>query len=365
MSALAKEHRAINLSQGFPDYPISEQLVELVFKAMKDGYNQYAPMPGWPVLREVLAQKITDLYNVHIRAEDEITITPGATYSIYTSLATIVHPGDEVIVLEPAYDSYIPNIESMQAKAICVPLQFPDFSVDWEAIQRALTSKTKAIIINTPHNPCGYVWTKEDMLQLQDLVRDRMMYIISDEVYEHITLDGRKHESVLKYPELFQKSFVTFSFGKVFHTTGWKLGYCVAPKPLSEEFRKMHQFLSFSCNTPMQVALAEYLQQKEAYLQLPHFFQKKRDLFLKLMKPLPFTLFAPTQGSYFQLMGFKEINDCSDREFAVWLTKEIGVATIPVSAFYRHGKDDQVIRFCFAKQDETLEHAAVRLKQLL
>lgn len=365
MSALAKEHHAINLSQGFPDYPIAEQLVELVYKAMKDGYNQYAPMPGWPVLRDVLAHKIADLYNTSISAEEEITITPGATYSIYTSLATILHPGDEVIVLEPAYDSYIPNIESMQAKAICVPLQFPDFSVNWEAIKQVLSAKTKAIIINTPHNPCGYVWTKEDMLQLQDLVRDRMMYVISDEVYEHITLDGRKHESVLMYPELFQKSFVTFSFGKVFHTTGWKLGYCVAPKPLSAEFRKMHQFLSFSCNTPMQVALAEYLQQKETYLQLPHFFQKKRDLFLDLMKPLPFTLFAPTQGSYFQLMGFKEIKDCSDKEFAIWMTKEIGVATIPVSAFYRHGKDDQVIRFCFAKQDETLEQAAARMQQLL
>ena len=251
MSGLAKDYQAINLSQGFPDFPIADELIEYVHQAMRDGHNQYAPMPGMPMLREILAEKINKLYGRAIHPDEEITITPGGTYSIYTSLATILYPGDEVIVLEPAYDSYIANIESMQAKAVCVPLRFPDFSVDWEAVQQAITVKTKAIVINTPHNPCGYVWSKEDMVQLQQMLRDTSIYVISDEVYEHITLDGRKHESVLAYPELFERSFVTFSFGKVFHTTGWKMGYCVAPKKCMIEFRKMHKFLSFSCNTPI------------------------------------------------------------------------------------------------------------------
>ena len=365
MSGLAKDYQAINLSQGFPDFPIADELIEYVHQAMRDGHNQYAPMPGMPMLREILAEKINKLYGRAIHPDEEITITPGGTYSIYTSLATILYPGDEVIVLEPAYDSYIANIESMQAKAVCVPLRFPDFSVDWEAVQQAITVKTKAIVINTPHNPCGYVWSKEDMVQLQQMLRDTSIYVISDEVYEHITLDGRKHESVLAYPELFERSFVTFSFGKVFHTTGWKMGYCVAPKKCMLEFRKMHQFLSFSCNTPMQVALANYLQHETAYLSLPDFFQRKRDLFLDLISALPFTIYNPTPGSYFQLAGFKAIQDVSDKDFAIWMTKEIGVATIPVSAFYRNGKDDQLIRFCFAKKEETLQAAAEKMKRLL
>lgn len=364
MSALAKEHQAINLSQGFPDYPIPEQLIELVYKAMRNGHNQYAPMTGLPQLREVIAEKIKSLYQASVSAEDEITITPGGTYAIYTSLATIVQPGDEVIVLEPAYDSYIPNIESMLAKAICVPLHFPDFSIHWPAVHEACNSKTKAIVINTPHNPCGYVWTDQDMLSLQELATKFNLYVISDEVYEHITLDGRKHTSVLSYPELYARSLVTFSFGKVFHTTGWKMGYCVAPKSLSAEFRKMHQFLSFSCNTPIQVALSEYLHDKQAYLSLPDFFERKRNLFLNLVSDLPFTCYAPAQGSYFQLMDYSAIKQIPDKEFAIWLTKEIGVATIPVSAFYHQGKDDHLIRFCFAKQDETLEAAAERLHKL-
>lgn len=365
MSALAKEHNAINLSQGFPDYPISNELVDSVTMAMKEGFNQYAPMIGLPELRNALANKIQKLYQASINAETEITITPGGTYSIYTSLTTILEAGDEVIVLEPAYDSYIPNIETNGAKAICIPLLYPTYCVDWGKVKSSINTKTKAIIINTPHNPTGYVWTKEDMLQLDELTNDTSIYIISDEVYEHITLDGRQHESVLKYPNLFKRSFVTFSFGKVFHTTGWKMGYCVAPEKLMKEFRKIHQFICFTCNTPMQMALAKFLDNENEYLSLPTFFQKKRDLFLENLKELQFTIHEKAQGSYFQLASYEKINDMADKDFAIWLTKEIGVAVIPVSAFYHNGKDDKLIRFCFAKKDETLLEAVEKMKKLI
>lgn len=364
MSALAKEHNAINLSQGFPDFPISKRLVDYVQDAMQQGYNQYAPMPGVPELREVLAQKIQILYQATINPETEITITPGATYAIYTALTTILSVGDEVIVLEPAYDSYIPNIEINGAKAVCVPLRYPDYNIDWDLVEKSVTQNTKAIIINTRHNPTGYVWTKSDMEALDSLTSKHDIFIISDEVYEHITLDGRVHESILKYPSLLARSFVIFSFGKVLHTTGWKLGYCVAPSALMSEYRKVHQFLSFSCNTPMQVAIAKFLTHEEEYLQLPTFFQQKRDLFLDLMNDLPFTVFQKTQGSYFQSVGYEKISDLPDKEFAIWLTKEYGVASIPISAFNHNGKDDKLIRFCFAKKDETLHAAAERLRKL-
>ena len=364
MSALAKEHNAINLSQGFPDYPISNELIDSVTQAMKDGFNQYAPMIGLPELRNALALKIQKLYQASLDAETEITITPGGTYSIYTSLTTILEAGDEVIVLEPSYDSYIPNIETNGAKAICIPLLYPTYCIDWEKVKSSINEKTKAIIINTPHNPTGYVWTKEDMLQLDELTKNTSIYIISDEVYEHITLDGRQHESILKYPNLFKRSFVTFSFGKVFHTTGWKMGYCVAPENLMKEFRKIHQFICFTCNTPMQVALAKFLANENEYLSLPTFFQKKRDLFLENLKELPFTIHEKARGSYFQLASYEKINDMGDKDFAIWLTKEIGVAVIPVSAFYHNGKDDKLIRFCFAKKDETLLEAVEKMKKL-
>lgn len=365
MSALAKEHNAINLSQGFPDYPISNELMDSVTQAMKDGFNQYAPMIGLPELRNALATKIQKLYQANINPDTEITITPGGTYSIYTSLTTILEAGDEVIVLEPAYDSYIPNIETNGAKAICIPLLYPTYCVDWERVKSNINEKTKAIVINTPHNPTGYVWTKADMLQLDSLTKDTAIYIISDEVYEHITLDGRQHESVLKYPSLYKRSFVTFSFGKVFHTTGWKMGYCVAPENLMKEFRKIHQFICFTCNTPMQVALAKFLVNENEYLSLPTFFQKKRDLFLENLKDLPFTIHEKAPGSYFQLASYEKINDMGDKDFAIWLTKEIGVAVIPVSAFYHNGKDDKLIRFCFAKKDETLLEAIEKMRKLI
>lgn len=364
MSALAKEYQAINLSQGFPDFPISTTLINYVHEAMMQGHNQYAPMIGIPELRNVLTRKLKTLYGCELDAETEITITPGGTYGIYTALTAILQPGDEVIVLEPAYDSYVPNILTNGAVPICVPLKYPDYSVDWDAVQQAITNKTKAIIINTPHNPTGYVWTPNDMKVLESLTNNTDIYIISDEVYEHITFDDKIHESVLRYPALMQRSFVIYSFGKVFHTTGWKMGYCLAPKAMMTEFRKIHQFLCFTCNTPMQVGLAKFLEHENEYLLLPSFFQAKRDLFLDLLSDLPFTVHQKTQGSYFQMVGYDQISNFPDKEFAIWLTKEFGVASIPISSFNQNGKDDKMIRFCFAKKDETLQLAAERLQKL-
>jgi methionine aminotransferase len=364
MSALAKEHNAINLSQGFPDFPVSSSLIQLVSEAMHNGQNQYAPMPGLPELRTILAKKVNSLYHQTINPDTEITITPGATYAIYTALTTILQPGDEVIVLEPAYDSYLPNIALNGAKAVCVPLCYPDFSIDWNAIQAKVNAHTKAIIINTPHNPTGSIWTKQDMAMLTELVKTHGLYVVSDEVYEHLVFDGQKHESILNYPDLFEHSFVIYSFGKLVHATGWKMGYCVAPKPLMDEYRKIHQFLSFSCHTPTQYALAKFLENEEEYLALPHFFQEKRDFFLNQIKDLPFTLHKVTSGSYFQLLGYDQISDLPDTEFSMWLTKEMGVATIPISAFHHDGRDHKLIRFCFAKQQSTLEQACERLRRL-
>ena len=365
MSNLAREYNAINLSQGFPDYPISSKLISYVNEAMLAGFNQYAPMPGLPELRTVLANKIERLYQAKMNPDSEITITPGATYAIYCAFTAILQPCDEVIVLEPAYDSYIPNIHLNGAKAICVPLQYPDYSVNWQKVKEAISPNTKALIINTPHNPTGYVWTADDMKQLDALTANTDIIILSDEVYEHITLDERTHESVLKYEGLRNRSLVLFSFGKVFHATGWKIGYCVAPERLMKEFRKVHQFVGFTTNTPMQYALAKLMEDENEYLQLPHFFEKKRDLFLELLSDLPFTIHQKSQGSYFQLAGYEKINKMGDKDFATWLTKEIGVATIPVSAFNQDGRDDKLIRFCFAKMDRTLIGAADRMKKLL
>jgi methionine aminotransferase len=317
-----------------------------------------------PELRTILAKKVNSLYHQTINPDTEITITPGATYAIYTALTTILQPGDEVIVLEPAYDSYLPNIALNGAKAVCVPLCYPDFSIDWNAIQAKVNAHTKAIIINTPHNPTGSIWTKQDMAMLTELVKTHGLYVVSDEVYEHLVFDGQKHESILNYPDLFKHSFVIYSFGKLVHATGWKMGYCVAPKPLMDEYRKIHQFLSFSCHTPTQYALAKFLENEEEYLALPHFFQEKRDFFLNQIKDLPFTLHKVTSGSYFQLLGYDQISDLPDTEFAMWLTKEMGVATIPISAFHHDGRDHKLIRFCFAKQQSTLEQACERLRRL-
>jgi methionine transaminase len=363
MSVLANEHKAINLGQGFPDWHMDEELVQLVHQAMIDGNNQYTHMNGLPVLRTALAQKVQELYQTSIDADTQITVTPGGTYAIYTALTSLIHPGDEVIVFEPAYDSYIPNIEVNGGVPVLIPLRFPDYSIDWELVQSKISAKTKAIIINSPHNPTGSVLGQADIAALRQLVAGTNITIISDEVYEHLIFDGKTHESILKYPDLLEQAIVCFSFGKVYHCTGWKLGYAIAPKMLMSEFRKVHQFNCFTCNTPMQVAIAQFLQNKNAYLQLGQTLQQQRDVFQQLMANTKFQL-LPTHGSYFQCATYAELSDLPDKSFAVELVKKAGVATIPVSAFYKAGKDDKVLRFCFAKKTATLEQAAQRLSVL-
>ncbi|MBL0146113.1 MAG: aminotransferase class I/II-fold pyridoxal phosphate-dependent enzyme [Chitinophagaceae bacterium] len=363
MSSLAVEHNAINLGQGFPDYEMSSELTALVNQAMQKGYNQYVHMNGLPLLRERLSEKVEQLYQTKINPDTEITITPGGTYAIYTALTTIIQPGDEVIVFEPAYDSYIPNIEINGGVPVLIPLNYPSYSIDWDLVKQKITGKTKAIIINSPHNPTGSVLSKNDIEQLKALVKHTGIFIISDEVYEHLIFDDKQHESILKYPELLERSFVCFSFGKVYHCTGWKLGYCIAPAPLMKEFRKVHQFNCFTCNSPMQFALAEFLQQKENYLQLGNFLQKKRDYLIELMKQTKFTP-LPSFGSYFQLYSYTNISNESEKEFAIRLTKDFGVATIPASAFYKTETDNKVLRFCFSKKESTLECAVNRLIKL-
>jgi len=363
MSALATEHKAVNLGQGFPDFPMSEELTAKVAEAMKNGHNQYAPMPGLIGLRESIAEKVEFLYNTKVNPDTEITITPGGTYAIYSSLTTILQPGDEVILFEPAYDSYIPNIEINGAKAIPLPLTYPDYKIDWDLVRSSINAKTKAILINSPHNPTGSVLDKNDIAELKSIVAGTNIFIVSDEVYEHLIYDDLPHESMLKYPELFERSFVNFSFGKTYHCTGWKLGYCIAPAAFTKEFRKVHQFNCFSCFTPAQVALADYLKNKEAYLSLPRFMQQKRDYFVELMKQTKFDL-LPTSGSYFVCASYGRISDEADKDLAIRLTKEAGVATIPLSAFYHNQKDDKVVRFCFSKQNRTLQQAVERLMKI-
>jgi methionine aminotransferase len=363
MSTLATEVGAINLGQGFPDYPMDPRLHRLVAKAMEDGHNQYAPMAGLPVLRQAIADKIAFLYGTPVDPANEITITPGGTYAIYTAFTTILEPGDEVIVLEPCYDSYVPNIEINGAVAVLVPLKVPGYGVDWEAVKNAVTPKTKAIIINSPHNPTGAVLLEDDITALREIVSGTGIYIVSDEVYEHLIFDGITHQSILKYPDLLERSFVCFSFGKVYNCTGWKQGYAVAPEHLMKEFRKVHQFNCFSCFTPTQVALAEFLQDRSAFLELSAELQAKRDHFISLMSSTRFSL-QSSYGSYFICGTYEKISDEADRDFSIRITKEFGVATIPVSAFYQNGKDDKVVRFCFSKKNETLEQAVERLMKI-
>ena len=360
MSALATEFKAVNLGQGFPDYPMNEELIALVNEAMKAGYNQYAPMPGWLPLREAIAEKIEFLYHIKINPDTEITITPGGTYAIYSAFTTILQPGDEVVVFEPAYDSYIPNIEINGAKAVPVNLVYPDYKIDWPAVRNAITEKTRAIMINSPHNPTGAVIGEDDILQLRKIVSGTNIFIVSDEVYEHLIFDNIPHQSILRYSDLLERSFVCFSFGKVYNCTGWKLGYCVAPAILTKEFRKMHQFNCFSCHTPSQVALANFLKNKDTYLGLSSFMQEKRDCFIRLMQDTKFGMLE-SKGSYFICAKYDRISNEGDRDFAIRLTKEAGVATIPVSAFYHNGKDDRVLRFCFSKKKKTLEAAIEKL----
>ncbi|MFN5423239.1 MAG: methionine aminotransferase [bacterium] len=363
MSALANEHKAINLGQGFPDFQMDEELADLTARAIKDGHNQYAPMAGHIALRESIAQKILSLYKSSISPDECITITPGGTYAIYTAFTTILQPGDEVIVFEPAYDSYIPNIIANGAIPVRIPLVFPEYTIDWERVRSAIGPKTKAIIINSPHNPTGSVLSHDDMLTLQDILRDTNIFLISDEVYEHLIFDGKEHLSVLKYPELFSRSFVCFSFGKVYNCTGWKIGYCIAPKAMMMEFRKLHQFNAFCVYTPTQVALAEHLKKESAYTSLAGIMQQKRDLFLNQMKDSNFTMLK-SSGSYFVCATYENISSLPAMEFSLRMTKEFGVATIPVSAFYLDANDDRVIRFCFSKKEETITRAAEKLREI-
>ncbi len=360
MSALATETKAINLGQGFPDFNMNEELMDLVNKAMHNGFNQYVHMNGYVPLREAIAQKVYDLYEHRLDPEREITITPGATYAIYTALTSILNIGDEVIVFEPCYDSYIPNIELNGGKAVRIPLSSNDYSVDWQLVRSAVNDKTRVIMINSPHNPTGAVLKARDMQELISIVRNTDIIILSDEVYEHLVFDGLQHESVLRYPELASRSFACFSFGKVYHCTGWKLGYCIAPADMMTEFRKVHQFNCFTTHSPSQVALATHIQNKDSYMQLGNFMQSKRDLFFDAMKSSRFKAIQ-SSGSYFQCYDYSEISDANGKDFSIWLTKEYGVATIPVSAFYQDENTDTVIRFCFAKKDETLIQAAEKL----
>jgi methionine aminotransferase len=360
MSVLAAENKAINLGQGFPDFMMNPDLIALVNKSMQDGNNQYVHMNGLLSLREKLAEKMSDLYAASIHPDTEITITPGGTYAIYTALTTVLRPGDEVIVFEPAYDSYIPNITINGAVPVLIPLTFPSYGINWQLVKESITVKTKMIVLNSPNNPTGSVLSSFDIEQLRSIVKDTGIFILSDEVYEHLIFDDLRHESMLRYPDLLERSFVCFSFGKTYHCTGWKLGYCVAPDGLMKEFRKVHQFNCFSCHSPVQFALADFLQQKEEYLQLGKMIQGKRDYFQSLMQQTKFKP-LPSHGSYFQLYSYGELSYENDMDLAVRITKQYGVATIPVSAFYTEQKDDRVIRFCFAKKETTLYEAVNRL----
>lgn len=357
MSKLAMEHDAINLSQGFPDFDCDPELLKLANKYMEKGFNQYAPMPGIIGLRMAIHEKVKYLYSMGYDPEKEITVTSGATQAIFTAISSVIDDEDEVIIFEPAYDCYGPAVELNGGIPIYIEMEAPDYSINWDNVKRMVSSKTKMIIINSPHNPTGATLNKSDMEQLIKLTKDSEIIILSDEVYEHVIFDGNKHLSVSMYPELADRSFVVSSFGKVFHITGWKMGYCLGPANLMAEFRKVHQYNVFSSNTPLQYALAEYLETKENYLALPSFFTEKRNLFLKEMKSSRFN-FLNTDGSYFVLADYSKISDESDMQFCSRMTIDTGVAAIPVSSFYSNGTDNKVIRFCFAKKDETLIEAA-------
>jgi methionine aminotransferase len=363
MSALAAEKGAVNLGQGFPDFEGDPRLVDAVTKAMQGGLNQYPPMTGVPALREAIAKKVEAIYGHRYDANSEITITAGATQAILTAILAIVHPGDEVIVLEPCYDSYVPNIELAGGKVVRVPLTPGSFRPDFGKIAAAITPKTRAILINSPHNPSGMVWTKEEMLQLQELLAPTDILVISDEVYEHMVFDSQQHESAARFPGLAARSFIVSSFGKTYHVTGWKVGYVAAPAPLTAEFRKVHQFNVFTVNTPVQHGLAAYMADPRPYLDLPAFYQRKRDLFREGLKKTKFRM-LPGQGTYFQCVDISAVSDLNEADFCKWLTTEIGVAAIPLSAFYGKGFDQKVVRFCFAKKDETLHTALERLAKL-
>ncbi len=361
MSGLANETGAINLSQGFPNFDVSPELIKLINKYMKDGFNQYAPMQGVMKLRERISEKMNALYSATYHPEKEITITAGGTQALYTAITSIIHERDEVIVFEPAYDSYVPAIELSGGIPIHVHLQAPDFRINWNEVKKLINQRTRMIIINTPHNPTGSILTAKDMQQLEKITASTDIIILSDEVYEHIIFDGYEHQSIARYPKLAERSFIVYSFGKTYHATGWKMGYCLAPEKLMSEFRKVHQFEVFSVNTPLQHALAEHMKDAKNYSGLNNFYQQKRDYFLELIagskfKPLP------CSGSYFQLLDYSKITKEKDTDYAIRLTKEAGIASIPVSVFYNVPVDNKVLRFCFAKDNATLEKAAEKLR---
>ena len=360
MTQLANEAGAINLSQGFPDFDPSPDLIDRVSAAMTEGRNQYAPMQGLPALREKIAEKTERLYGASVDPETEITVTSGATEAVFDAITAVVRQGDEVILFEPAYDAYVPVIRLNGGTPVYVQYSYPEYRVDWDMVQDRITPRTRLLILNSPHNPTGAVWGKSDIEALRRIIAGHPLLILSDEVYEHIIFDGQPHRSMTRYPELAARSFVISSFGKTYHTTGWKIGYCLAPEPLSRELQRIHQYVTFASNTPMQYAFAAQLNHPGAYESLPVFYQEKRDLFLELMEPSRFRA-LPCSGTYFVMMDYSEISDTPDTEFARWMTTTHNVAAIPPSVFYHDGTDHRVLRFCFAKNDDTLKEAAERL----
>ena len=367
MSALAAETGAVNLGQGFPDFDCDARLTDAVTDALRAGHNQYPPMAGVPVLRQAIADKLQRLYGRAYGMGSEITVTAGATQAILTAILAVVHPGDEVVVLEPCYDSYVPNIELAGGVVVRVPLTPGTFRPDFDQITAAITPRTRALIVNSPHNPSGTIWHRDDMLRLQALLAPTDVVLISDEVYEHMVYDGQPHESAARYPGLAARAFIVSSFGKTYHVTGWKVGYVAAPAALMAEFRKVHQFNVFTVNTPMQHGLASYMTDPAPYLQLPGFYAAKRDLFREGLASTRFRL-LPSEGTYFQCVNYSDLavpeRDLSEADFCQWLTREVGVAAIPLSAFYGNGFDQRVVRFCFAKRDDTLRQALDRLARL-
>ncbi len=363
MSKLAQEHKAINLSQGFPDFSCSDKLVELVNQYMKSGFNQYAPMPGVMPLREQVSTMVEELYGTSYHPESEITITAGATQAIYTTISAFIKEGDEVIVFEPAYDCYTPAIEMNGGKAVYAQLTQPNFTIDWNVVKKLINHRTKMIIINTPHNPSGTVLSGNDMKELEKLTTNTDIFILSDEVYEHMCFTAEPHQSVARYKNLAERSILVSSFGKTVHTTGWKIGYVCAPSNLMTEFRKVHQFLVFAVNHPMQLAIADFLKEKDNYLEIKNFYKQKRDYFIHLIKGSKFS-YEQSTGTYFQLLKYNAVSNEKDVDFAIRLTTEHKLAAIPLSVFYHEHTDNKLLRFCFAKKDETLEKAAEILCKL-
>jgi len=357
MSQLAAKENAINLSQGFPNFPSDPVLIDMVQQALRENYNQYAPMAGAPILREAIAEKMEYLYQRSYHPDTEVVVTAGATQAIFTIVSAFVRPKDEVIIFTPAYDCYAPAVEAHGGIVVPIQLQGKEFSVDWNEVRSKVSSNTKMMIINTPHNPSGTVLAKEDMEELVSILENTNIILLSDEVYEHIIFDGAQHQSAALFPKLAERAFITASFGKTFHNTGWKMGYCVAPKALMDEFKKVHQFNVFCVNHPMQIGIGKYLQRPENYLQLPAFFQEKRDFFLNAIKDARFT-WTPSEGTYFQVLSYENITDERDTEFAKRLTKEHKIASIPLSVFNTNQEDHKLLRFCFAKTEETLAKAA-------